>query len=72
MARWQAALAPFDTQAPRGPPWGWVVIAVIALLVASGLPLVRPLFFVGTAATGLGGCALVWRQQLHGSPERAL
>ncbi len=68
-ARWLASNArPADNQG-AGVPFGWMAVAVIALLVVGAMPVVGPLLVTATMAAGLGGCVLEWRRRLATRPE---
>lgn len=68
-ARWLAARAQ-PTQA-TGPAvsYGWMAVAVIALLMAGMIPIVGPLLATATTAVGLGACVLEWRRRLASRPR---
>ncbi|MDM7944103.1 MAG: polymer-forming cytoskeletal protein [Hydrogenophaga sp.] len=52
-------------------PYGWMAVAVIALLVLGAMPVVGPLLVTATMAAGLGACVLEWRRRLASRPEGA-
>jgi cytoskeletal protein CcmA (bactofilin family) len=71
VARWMALrVRPIDASgAPV--PYGWMALAVVALLVVGAVPVVGPLLITITTAAGLGACALAWRRRLVSQPEGA-
>lgn len=64
-ARWLSAHAstPVDL-ASRPVPYGWMVAAVIGLLVVGAVPVVGPLLAAACMAAGVGACVLEWRRRL--------
>lgn len=64
-ARWLATHAwPAKNEGEVVVPYGWMAVAVIALLVVGAVPVVGPLVVTATMVTGLGACVLEWRR-LH-------
>lgn len=73
-ARWLATHAsPSEAQGAQGAvvPYGWMAVAVIALLVVGAVPVVGPLLVTATMAVGLGACVLEWRRRLASQSEGA-
>lgn len=64
-ARWLSAHAssPVDL-ASRPVPYGWMVAAVIGLLVVGAVPVAGPLLMTACMAAGVGACVLEWRRRL--------
>lgn len=70
-ARWLASHAWPAENKGAVVPYGWMAVAVIALLVVGAMPVVGPLLAAATMAVGLGACVLEWRRRLAGRPEGA-
>lgn len=70
-ARWLATHV--SPNAVTGPvvPYGWMAVAVVALLVVGAVPVLGPLLVTATMAAGLGACVLEWRRRLSSRPETA-
>lgn len=68
-ARWLALHATPSEAQGAVVPYGWMVVAVIALLVVGAVPVVGPLLVTATMAAGLGACVLEWRRRLASQPE---
>ncbi len=69
-ARWLAAHAAPGASGAEQMPYGWMMVAVIALLVVGAVPVVGPLLVMATMAAGLGACVLEWRRRLA-SPSQS-
>lgn len=70
-ARWLASHASSADARPAAVPYGWMAVAVIALLVVGAVPVLGPLLVTATMAAGLGACVLAWRRRLASRPEGA-
>ena len=70
-ARWLATHASPAQATGAVVPYGWMVVAVIALLVVGAVPVVGPLLVSVTMAAGLGACVLEWRRRLANRPGGA-
>lgn len=70
-ARWLASLATPDKAKSSAVPYGWMAVAVLALLVLGALPVVGQLLVTATMAAGLGACVLEWRRRLASRSESA-
>ena len=68
-ARWLASHAtPSEAQGAEV-PYGWMAVAVIAMLVVGVVPVVGPLVVTATVTAGLGACVLEWRRRLERRSE---
>jgi hypothetical protein len=70
-ARWLASHAWPAENKSAVVPYGWMAVAVIALLVVGAVPVVGPLLVTATMAAGMGACVLEWRRRLASRPEGA-
>ena len=68
VARWLAARASPANATAAAVPYGWMAVAVVALLVVGAVPVVGQLLIAVTMAAGLGACAIEWRHRLHSAP----
>ncbi len=70
-ARWLASHAWPADNTGAVVPYGWMSVAVIALLVVGAMPFVGPLVVTVTMAAGLGACVLEWRRRMTSQPDGA-
>lgn len=69
VARWLATRASSGEARDAAVPYGWMAVAVIALLVLGAVPVLGPLLVTATMAAGLGACLLAWRDRLTSRSE---